>query len=474
MPKKFSSTNQSVITQMMPAALMQAASAVAAPRGGHCTAKGIGASKCVPSKCLTRLRVSCGVVAPDTTKDKRIPVTVLTGYLGSGKTTLVNHILTNKEHGKRVAIIENEFGDVGIDDALMAKNAKEEIEEEVVVMLNGCICCTVRQDLVQVLNKFKMRIDQDSLKLDGVIIETTGMADPAPVAQTFFVDDSVSSTFRLDGIVTLVDAKHIEQHLDDPRPEGVENEAVEQVAFADRVILNKIDLVDEKDLDRVEARIKSINTSAFIQRAEKSTVSVESVLDLHAFDLKKTIEMDPEFLNTDNEHEHDTTVSSVSIVEEHALDLGSIETWLNDLVRNKGADMYRMKGVLNIAGSPTRFMFQAVHMMFNGEFDEPWGSEEKRESRFVFIGKNLDHDVLKKGFQDCILTPAFEEKKKAALRFKIGTKVECQIGDEWAKGKIISLLYRDESGMCAPYQIELNDGTLIYAPTDDDEVIRAT
>ncbi len=308
----------------MPAALMQAASAVAAPRRGHCTAKGIGASKCVPSKCLTRLRVSCGVVAPDTTKDKRIPVTVLTGYLGSGKTTLVNHILTNKEHGKRVAIIENEFGDVGIDDALMAKNAKEEIEEEVVVMLNGCICCTVRQDLVQVLNKFKMRIDQDSLKLDGVIIETTGMADPAPVAQTFFVDDSVSSTFRLDGIVTLVDAKHIEQHLDDPRPEGVENEAVEQVAFADRVILNKIDLVDEKDLDRVEARIKSINTSAFIQRAEKSTVSVESVLDLHAFDLKKTIEMDPEFLNTDNEHEHDTTVSSVSIVEEHALDLGSI------------------------------------------------------------------------------------------------------------------------------------------------------
>merc|ERR1711959_72650 len=398
--------------------------------------------------------------------------TILTGFLGAGKTTLLNHILT-QQHGKKIAVIENEFGDVGIDDDLLKQNVKEHTGEDVVEMMNGCICCTVRQDLVVVVKKLAARHKAGN-KLDAIVIETTGLADPAPVAQTFFVDEAVSEFAKLDGIVTLVDAKHVSQHLDEEKPEGVENEAVQQVAFADRIILNKIDLVDEKDLDRVEARIKSINTSAFIQRAEKSTVSVESVLDLHAFDLKKTIEMDPEFLNTDNEHEHDTTVSSVSIVEEHALDLGSIETWLNDLVRNKGADMYRMKGVLNIAGSPTRFMFQAVHMMFNGEFDEPWGSEEKRESRFVFIGKNLDHDVLKKGFQDCILTPAFEEKKKAALRFKIGTKVECQIGDEWAKGKIISLLYRDESGMCAPYQIELNDGTLIYAPTDDDEVIRAT
>ena len=216
----------------------------------------------------------------------RVPVTILTGYLGSGKTTLVNHILTDKSHGKKIAIIENEFGDVGIDDALMAKNAKEQVEEEIVEMMNGCICCTVRQDLVVVLKKFSDRIRAGTLKLDAVLIETTGMADPAPVAQTFFVDDDVQKHFTLDGIVTLVDAKHVEQHLDDPRPEGVENEAVEQVAFADRMILNKTDLVVEADLERVEKRLKSMNASAPILRSTRSAVSVDNVLDLGAFDLK--------------------------------------------------------------------------------------------------------------------------------------------------------------------------------------------
>ena len=175
--------------------------------------------------------------------DNRVPVTVLTGYLGSGKTTLVNHILTDASHGKKIAIIENEFGEVGIDDKLMKKNTKVQVEEEIIEMMNGCICCTVRQDLVVVLEKFSKRIDAGKLKLDAIIIETTGMADPAPVAQTFFVDDNVQKHFRLDGIVTMVDAKHVEQHLDDERPEGIENEAVEQVAFADRLILNKVDLV---------------------------------------------------------------------------------------------------------------------------------------------------------------------------------------------------------------------------------------
>jgi G3E family GTPase len=409
--------------------------------------------------------------------DTRVPVTILTGYLGSGKTTLVNHILSDKTHGKRIAIIENEFGDVGIDDALMAKNSKEQVEEEIIEMMNGCICCTVRQDLVVVLRKFSERMKRGTLKkLDCVLIETTGMADPAPVAQTFFVDDEVKENFRLDGIVTLIDAKHVEQHLDEEKAEGEENEAVEQVAFADRMILNKTDLVTEDDLVRVEKRLKSMNASAPIIRSERSAVSVANVLDIRAFDLKKTIDMDPEFLNTENEHEHDTTVSSVSMIEKRPLDLDAIQRWVNYLLVNRGTDLYRMKGVLNVAKSDERFMFQAVHMIFNGNFDEPWQADETRESRFVFIGKNLDHDELRRGFEKCVLTPELEAKRLAELRFDVGDPVECNTNDGWVAGVIAGRMYRDDfmpPGLVAPYQIELRDGTLIWAPEDDDDFIRA-
>ena len=245
-----------------------------------------------PAK-LTARRASARMQAATLSEDAKVPVTILTGFLGSGKTTLLNHILTRK-HGKKLAIIENEFGDVGIDDALLKENMKEYQDEEIIEMMNGCICCTVRQDLIGVLQKLEKRVKSGALQLDGIIIETTGMADPAPVAQTFFVDEKVSAFTRLDGIVTLIDAKHIEQHLDEVKPEGVENESVEQVCFADRLILNKCDLVeDEASLARVEGRLRALNAFAPILRSTKSVVDVSQVLDIKGFDLTRTLEMDP-------------------------------------------------------------------------------------------------------------------------------------------------------------------------------------
>jgi len=405
----------------------------------------------------------------------KVPVTILTGFLGSGKTTLLNHILT-ATHGKKIAVIENEFGEVGIDDALLQKNTKMQAEEEIIEMMNGCICCTVRQDLIVVLNKLARRVQAGTLKLDGIVIETTGMADPAPVAQTFFVDEKVKAFSRLDGIITLVDAKHIEQHLDEEKPEGAENEAVEQVAFADRIILNKTDLVTEDDLTRIEARIKTVNSVAAIQRSQQSNVSVDFVLNVGGFDLNRTLEMDPEFLNTEGEHVHDTSVTSVCISQDGDLDLDMVQGWISELLNDKGADIFRMKGVLSIKHAEQRFVYQAVHMIFNGNFTDPWEADEKRESKLVFIGKNLDHAALRAKMAECAATDEALEAKKAKLRFKVGDKVECNTGGgKWSVGSIVAHLYRDEympPGMVAPYQVRLDSGDLIYAPEDINEVIR--
>ncbi|KAH7619467.1 putative Aspartyl/glutamyl-tRNA(Asn/Gln) amidotransferase subunit B [Nannochloris sp. 'desiccata'] len=309
-------------------------------------------------------------------QDGKVPVTVVTGFLGSGKTTFINYILT-ANHGKKIAVIENEFGEVGVDDALVIES-KEEIFE----MNNGCICCTVRGDLIRILHKLVRRKNQ----LDAIIIETTGLADPAPVAQTFFVDDDVKESTRLDAILTVVDCKHLLAHLNEEKPEGVENEAVEQIAFADRVLLNKIDLVSAEEKADVIRRIKEINGAVEILETTHAKVDLSQVLGIKAFDLQRILESEPEFLDPDQEHEHDSSVSSVGIEVEGQCDFKKLNTWLSALLQEKGADIFRSKGVLCVDGSDERFVFQGVHMLLSfGNSSEgigrPWGKDEKKVNR---------------------------------------------------------------------------------------------
>ena len=324
----------------------------------------------------------------------KVPVTVITGYLGSGKTTLLNHILT-KEHGKKIAVIENEFGEIGIDDALVKQ--KFDAEEEIFEMNNGCICCTVRGDLVRILGKLIQR----KATLDGIIIETTGLADPAPVAQTFFMDKSIENSCKLDAIVTVVDVKHIIPHLEEEKPEGAENEAVEQVVFADIMLLNKCDLIEEVEIVKVEEAVKKINPSVSTIRCVNAEVPIDRVLGIGAFSLEKVMEMEPEFLNPDEEHVHDERITSVGINEPGDLDMDKLNGWMGTLLREKGVDIYRMKGVLAIAGQEQRYVFQGIHMLMDGQPMSEWG-DEPRSNRLVFIGKNLNRDELTASFKECL------------------------------------------------------------------------
>ncbi|MFQ3591268.1 MAG: GTP-binding protein [Chloracidobacterium sp.] len=443
---------------------------------------------------------------------QQVPVTVLTGFLGAGKTTLLNRLLT-EQHGKRIAVIENEFGEVGVDNELVI-----DAEEEIFEMNNGCICCTVRGDLIRILGNLMKRKD----KFDYILVETTGMADPGPVAQTFFVDDEVRSKTRLDGIVTLVDAKHVWEHFDT-------NEVKEQIAFADVILLNKTDLVDAETLDRLEQRVRAMNATAKILRTRDSNAPVESLLDIGAFDLNRALAVDPQFLEPEYpfeyggvydlatgtyafslqpgpdptldvvllpvpegeedalarladqaiiafsdepdlithggilapgtrlqrlclevegpttvivpieqagryalftqhhpdefaatfrrdgvdvapvatreykpDHEHADEVSSVGITIPGDLDPKKLNAWLGELLQTKGPDIFRMKGILSIAGDPRRFVFQGVHMMFDGRPDRPWGTEPRRNA-LVFIGRHLDRKALETSFRDCLV-----------------------------------------------------------------------
>ena len=340
----------------------------------------------------------------------KIPVTVLTGYLGAGKTTLLNRILS-EPHGKKYAVIVNEFGEIGIDNDLVV-NADEEVFE----MNNGCICCTVRGDLVRIIDGLMRRKG----KFDAIIVETTGLADPAPVAQTFFMDEGVGAKTKLDAVVTVADALWLKDRLKDAP------EAKNQIAFADVILINKTDLVSPGELDEIEARIRAINPYAKVHRTERAAIALDEVLGRNAFDLDRILDLEPAFLTADEhdhdhhhdhdhdhdhdhhhhgnglKHYHDEDMQSVALVTSKPLDPDKFFPWVQDLVATEGKDILRCKGILSFKDDPERFVFQGVHMILDGDHQRAWGADEKRESRAVFIGRHLPEDKIRSGFESCI------------------------------------------------------------------------
>ncbi len=339
----------------------------------------------------------------------KIPVTVLTGYLGAGKTTLLNRILS-EPHGKKYAVIVNEFGEIGIDNELVV-NADEEVFE----MNNGCICCTVRGDLVRIIEGLMRRKG----KFDAIIVETTGLADPAPVAQTFFMDENVGARAKLDAVVTVADAMWLKDRLKDAP------EAKNQIAFADVILINKTDLVSPEDLEELEARIRGINPYARLHRTQRAQIALDEVLGRNAFDLDRILDIEPAFLTADDhdhdhdhhhhdhdhdhhhhhgglKHYHDEEMQSVSLNTDKPLDPDKFFPWIQDLVAVEGPNILRCKGILSFRNDPERFVFQGVHMILDGDHQRPWKEGEDRNSRIVFIGRNMPEEKIRQGFESCV------------------------------------------------------------------------
>ncbi|CAM5777192.1 cobalamin biosynthesis protein CobW [Labrys miyagiensis] len=341
------------------------------------------------------------IASENKTSDK-IPVTVLTGYLGAGKTTLLNRILT-EPHGQRFAVIVNEFGEIGIDNDLIV-----DADEEVFEMNNGCVCCTVRGDLIRIIDGLLKRKG----KFDAILVETTGLADPAPVAQTFFMDQDVADKTRLDAVVTVADAKWLKDRLKDAP------EAKNQIAFADVIVLNKTDLVTPAELREVEMRIRALNPYAKLHKATRSNVAINEVLGRNAFDLDRILDLEPAFLEADEhdhdhdhhhhhdhdhglKHYHDETMQSLSLKIDGDVDPAKVMPWIERIAQSEGPNLLRWKGILSLKDEPRRFVLQGVHMIIEGDLQREWKPGEKRESRLVFIGHDINREALEKGFQAC-------------------------------------------------------------------------
>jgi G3E family GTPase len=356
---------------------------------------------------------------PEVPMSEKTPVTVLTGYLGAGKTTLLNRILS-EPHGKKFAVIVNEFGEIGIDNDLVV-NADEEVFE----MNNGCVCCTVRGDLIRILEGLMRRKG----KFDAIIVETTGLADPAPVAQTFFMDEEVGKKTRLDAVITVADAKWLKDRLQDAP------EAKNQIAFADVILLNKTDLVSKDELAEVEGRIRAINPYARLHRTERAQIALNEILGRNAFDLDRILDIEPDFLREEDAHHHhghdhdhhdhdhhhdhhhdhdhdhhahglkhyhDEDMQSLSLRTDKPLDPEKFFPWIQNLVATDGPAILRSKGILAFNDDPDRFVFQGVHMILDGDHQRPWQDGEPRESRIVFIGRKLPEEKIRKGFAACV------------------------------------------------------------------------